>query len=200
MRIAVGELTAGRYHTAARFDRLFRNRPDPWRYSACPISERRHQLILDTLPRQRYTRLLEIGCAEGWMTLSLATRADELVAADISRVALARAGETCCHLPNVQYVQFDLLSDPLVGSFDGIVCAGVLGYLPMSGQQYVRDRLVASVASHGDLLLEHPRDAFPGEVAGSKIHALYRNHPELIVLCHREVDNYAITLFRKVSA
>jgi 2-polyprenyl-3-methyl-5-hydroxy-6-metoxy-1,4-benzoquinol methylase len=198
-QIAICEVTSGRYHTAARFDRLFKKTPDPWRYAGSPISERRHQLILDTLSGRRYTRLLEIGCAEGWITHSLATRADELVAADISSVALARARHACCEHRNVQFVHFDLLTDPVAGFFDCIVCAGVLVYLPMSAQQSVRDRLVASIAPGGDLLLEHLRDASPGEVAGNKIQALYRNHSKLTVLSHQEVEDYAITLLRKVA-
>ena len=188
----------GRYHTAKRFDRLFARRSDPWGYHSDPVSEERRELVLKTLPRNRYHRLLEIGCAEGLITLSLANRADELVAADISCVALGRARENCRHLANVRFAQLDLLVDPLSGSFDGIVCAGVLVFLPSVAQPKVRDRLVASLESGGDLLLEHTKRAYPGEIAGSEIHALYRDHPELTVLEHEEVDNYAITLFRRM--
>ena len=51
----------------------------------------------------------------------------------------------------------------------------------------------------GDLLLEHTREASPGESAGSDIHELYRQRPEFTVLRHLEIANYAITVFRKVG-
>ena len=198
-RVAFCQRAFGRYHTAARFDRLFARTPDPWGYRDDPVSEERRALILRTLPRDHYPRLLELGCAEGWMTLPLSTRATALVAADISRVALDRARERCRHLGTVRFVQLDLLTDPLVETFDGIVCAGVLVFLPAIEQQNVRDRLVASLAVGGDLLLEHTRQAYPGEIAGTEIHAHYRQHPELTVIRHDEVHNYAITLLRKVA-
>jgi SAM-dependent methyltransferase len=198
-RISLSERAFGRYHTAARFDRLFARASDPWGYRDDPVSEERRALILRTLPRDHYPRLLELGCAEGWMTLPLSTRAAELVAADISRVALERARERCRHVETVRFVQLDLLIDPLVDTFDGIVCAGVLVFLPATEQQEVRDRLVASLAVGGDLLLEHTRKAYPGEMAGNEIHDSYRQHPELTVMQHDEVANYAVTLLRKVA-
>ena len=197
-RISFCERFSGRYHTAARFDRIFARTLDPWRYRGNPVSEERRELILKILPRDRYPQLLEVGCAEGWMTLPLASRADQLVAADISSVALARAGQKCREVSNVRFVQLDLLVDPLWGTFDGILCAGVLVFLPEIAQQKVRDRLVASLTIGGDLLLEHTRRAYAGEVAGSKIHDLYRQSSRAQLMRHEEVDNYAITLFRKV--
>ena len=189
----------GRYHTPARFDRLFASTSDPWRYHGDPISEHRRELILSLLPRQSYPRMLEIGCAEGWMTSELAARAVRLVAADFSRVAIARARERCRCVPNVSFARFDLLNESLVGSFDCIVCAGVLVLLPGAKQQTVPDRLVLSLASGGDLILEHTRCSYPGAVAGDKIHRLYGDHPELALLQHHEAENYAVTVFRRVN-
>ena len=187
----------GRYHTAARFDRLFMKNPDPWSYSGNPVSEERRKLILDMLPLGRYKRLLEIGCATGWMTLPLATRADELVAADISSVALARAHDRCRQSKNIRLRNLDLLTEEINDRFECIVCAGVLVFLPAAAQQMIRDRLAAVLLAGGDLILEHTVNAYPGEIAGDWIHALYRHHPELVMLQHVDVGNYAITLFRK---
>jgi SAM-dependent methyltransferase len=198
-KIAVRELTFGRYHTAARFDRLFLTAPDPWSYGSSPISTKRRQLILDTLPRRQYERLLELGCAEGWMTGLLALRAYELVAADISVVALARARDRCRH-QNVHFIQIDLIEKFVPGVFDGIVCAGVLPFLPMNSQQVICNRIIAALEPDGHLLLEHIKNAYPGELAGDKIHELYRNNAKLVVISDLEVDNYIITLFRKIGA
>jgi SAM-dependent methyltransferase len=193
------EIVFGRYYTAARFDRRFAKTSDPWGYCGDPVSEERRGLILKSLPRNRYPRLLEVGCGAGWMTLPLASRTDDLLSVDISSIALARAREKCRQAANIRFVKLDLLTDPIMGTFDCIVCAGVLDYLPAVAQQKIRNCLVASLAAGGDLVLEHTRHAYPGRVAGSEIHALYRDHPELRMLQHDEVDTYAITLFRKVA-
>jgi trans-aconitate methyltransferase len=151
------------------------------------------------LPRRHYPRLLEIGCAEGWMTTELANRADRLLAADISRVALGRAADACRGLPSVRFVQLDLASDPLAGPFEAIVCAGVLLFMPERSHPEIRDRLVTRLAPQGDLVLEHTRAAFHGEVSGVDVHRSYAAHPELTVIDHVDVEHYAITAYRKAA-
>jgi SAM-dependent methyltransferase len=199
-QIFIGERVFGRYHTARRFDCLFARTPDPWGYRGDAVAEERRDLILKTLPVQRYRRLLEVGCAAGWMTVSLASRTDDLLAVDISSVALQHAREECRPLTNVRVLKLDLLTEPIRGTFDGILCAGVLVFLPAESQQEVRDRLAAALAPGGDLILEHTVRRYPGEVAGSEIHELYRHHPQLIAIKHQEACNYAVTLFRKVPS
>jgi protein-L-isoaspartate O-methyltransferase len=196
-RVGVWQRVFGRYYTGERFDRVFRDTPDPWSYESDAVSRERRRLLLEILPPRSYARLLEIGCAEGWMTLPLSNRAEELVAADISGVALGRARDRCRSVSNIRFVQLDLVTDPMLRGFDAIVCAGVLVYVPAIAQERVRDSVVASLHPGGDLLLEHTCQAYPGEIAGSEIHALYRRHPELTVTRHEDVENYAITLFRK---
>ena len=38
------------------------------------------------------------------------------------------------------------------------------------------------------------------ERAGAALHRMYRGHPALTVVRHEEVDNYAITVFRKSAS
>ena len=197
-RIYLCESFFGRYHTAARFDRLFARTPDPWGYSGDPVSEERRALIMEMLPRKRYGRLLEIGCATGWMTLPLSSRADEVVAADISSTALAYARKRCRQSANIRFRRLDLLTESIPESFEGIVCAGVLVFLPANSQKIIRDHLVAALVAGGDLILEHTTGAYPGEMAGNRIHALYEEDPRLRKLEHVEVGNYAITLLQKL--
>ena len=159
----------GRYFTSRYFDHFFAATPDPWGFREGAIAQERRRLIIGLLSRRRYSRLLEIGCAEGWMTLMLANLADEVVSVDLSVVALERARKQCSDLRNVTFEQMDLIVDPLpVGLFDCILCAGVLEYLPMNVQQNVCQKIVASLPCGGELLLEHPRKRFPGEVAGAR--------------------------------
>ncbi len=134
------------------------------------------------------------------MTSMLANLADELVSVDLSMVALERAREQCSELRNVTFEKMDLAIDPLPdGLFDCILCAGVLVYLPMDVQQIVCRKMVASLPSGGELLLEHSRKAFPGEVAGLEVHSLYRRNPELSEIHNHDEDEYAISLFCRVA-
>jgi 2-polyprenyl-3-methyl-5-hydroxy-6-metoxy-1,4-benzoquinol methylase len=196
-RIALCEAWLGRYHTAEQFDREFTSNADPWGYERDPVAGERKALLLDLLPRRRMARLLEIGCAAGWITRELAARAERVVALDVSRVALDLARARCADCRNVEFRRFDLLQDALDGVYDAAVCAGVLVYLPWKRQAGVRDAIVAALEPGATLLLEHCRDAFPGEVAGSRIHALYAAHPRLAVTARERRDIYEIVVFRR---
>jgi len=199
-KLGLNRLFFGRSFTMKYFDHFFTASPDPWEFRGSPIQEERRSLIIRLLSCKRYSRLLEIGCAQGWMTLRLAEMADQVASIDISRVALEGAREHCAGLYNVTFSHMDLVVDPLpAGSFDCIVCAGVLVYLPAAAESDVCHKVVASLECGGILLLEHVREAYPGEVPGRIIHELYRRKPELKQIHHLEVDNYAITVFRKGS-
>lgn len=196
-RITLIERVEGRYYTAARLDRLFSSRPDPWSYKTDPSSQQRRQLTLQALPEARYGRILEVGCAEGWMTELLAERADAVHAVDISAVALGRARQTCARFTHVTFEQIDLVERTPRGDFDAIVCTGVLVLLPAEAQARVRDGLVAALRSGGDFMLENQTEGFPGELPGSTVEAGFRAHPDLVLVHHQRVVEYDLAVFRK---
>lgn len=189
----------GRYFPKEHFDRLFARSPDPWNYQTSFVSQERKAILLASLPRHGISRLLEIGCAAGWMTAELAKRADVVTAIDISPMALRHAASHCAHLQNVQFQQLDLMTSTLDGTFDTIVCAGVLVFLPWSTQEEVRNRIIKALEPEGTLLLEHTREAFPGEVAGQRVHALYAAHPQLVLRDCVQRDIYEVLLFRRIE-
>ena len=195
-RVAAHEAFLGPYYTAARFNHLFRRTQDPWGYDGDPNAWERRGLLLAVIPPVS-PRMLEIGCAEGWITASLAARAIELHAVDISTIALSRARVACQNVTNVRFSVVNVARDPLPGVFDSIICAGILVFVPSHEQLRVRESVVAALAPGGRLVLEHTRMAYPGELAGADIHALYANHESLAKTSHTDVANYAITVFEK---
>jgi protein-L-isoaspartate O-methyltransferase len=197
LRFAWVERTGGRFYSAARLDRLYAENPDPWAYVGDPGAEQRRQLTLEALPRPRYRRLLEIGCAEGWMTELLAERADELLCVDISAVAVERARRRCERFSHVHFRVLDVVAGAPDGHFDAVVCCGVLVMLPAWSQRGVRDALVAALRPGGDLVLENQTDAYPGQLAGRNVEAGFRQHPQLTLQSHRHVVDYDISVFRR---
>ncbi len=142
-------------------------------------------------------RLLEIGCAEGWMTEALAERAEAVVAMDISAVAVARTRQRVAHLDNVQVVQRDLVVEGLEGTFDAIVCAGVLVYLPPVAQPLLCREMVAHLADGGHLLLEHQSHRSAGTLSAHDIHGLYHQHPSLRCVGQVTGSEFLVALFKK---
>ena len=139
----------GRRH----FEERFAAEPDPWRYESA-YEQRKYEQTLSLLP-PHVPRALEIGCAEGHFTVGLASRVGELVAADVSEIALARARSRCAGLANVQFTQLDVANDPLPGRFDLVVCSELLFYLEREGLQDVARKLADALVSGGALVLAH---------------------------------------------
>ncbi len=130
---------------------------DPWNYTSL-YQQTKYEQTIKLLPSIPIKQALELGCAEGYLTGSLATRVDHLIAADISQIALDRAAKNCTvqRLENVCYLRLDLTTDLLPMGCDLIVCSEVLYYI--GGQtelQTVARKLVNALAPGGYLLTAH---------------------------------------------
>lgn len=197
MRLLSYRLRFGRAFPPSYFNNLFAQGADPWRYEGDSISEKRKSLMLGLLPASPVSDILEIGCASGWMTQDFSLRAKRVTAVDCSPVALSLAMERCKGCSNIEFAALDLLTDRIDGSFDIVVCAGVLNFFPRATQLAICDKIVGSMQSGGLLLLEHLRARMPGyEVTGEEVHVLYVEHPELAVLNRTKEDSYEICLLR----
>ncbi len=110
-----------------RFDAMYDAGPDPWRNTGSFYEERRRNLVMAMLGRARYGRVLELGCADGFVTSALLERADEVHSFDGSprAVSLAQANAPaarveCGELPDaipLDTVRFDLVVLSEVGYF-----------------------------------------------------------------------------------
>ncbi len=102
--------------------------PDPWNYRS-PYEREKYELTLSLIPPHGIRSALEIACAEGIFTESLAKRVEQLKAVDISERALQRARQLCARLSNVTFDRFDLAADDIPENQDLIVCSEVLYFL-----------------------------------------------------------------------
>jgi len=143
--------------TAAHFDREFEAKIDPWDYRREAEQERHLAATLmldsvrDPVPLER---AVEIGCAEGMFTELLAPRCRELLAVDLSSVALDRARTRCDARDNVTFQKWDLLRDEDLGSFDLVVAMDVLDYLLRPGDlRHARNRIRSMLRQGGYLLV-----------------------------------------------
>jgi SAM-dependent methyltransferase len=147
------------------YEDLFRKHDDPWGYGVKPeLGSSRFEealAMVDTIEpiSRRIGHALEIGCAEGLFTEQLAPRCDNLLAVDISEIALERARARCGDHPGVEFHLWDLLRDPLpLHQFDLVVVMGVLdNFVRIWQLKLLRERLVDLVEPGGYLLVESTR-------------------------------------------
>jgi predicted TPR repeat methyltransferase len=145
-----------RLKTRRKMNRVFSRRADPFRYSESGYELKRLAAMDAALGERRFKRTLEVGCAEGHFTRRLLERGGEVVAVDISSVALERARKSA---PAARFVEADALSWGPEGQFDLIVVADVLYYMdkPLVRDQFEStfDRVAKWLLPGGTLLLAH---------------------------------------------
>ncbi|HEY9800869.1 MAG TPA: SAM-dependent methyltransferase [Leptolyngbyaceae cyanobacterium] len=137
------------------FDTLFRLARDPWQYTSS-YEQWKYEQELQLIPPTSISQALELGCAEGIFTVQLAARVEELVAADISTIALTRANQRCVlqQCDNVRLIQFDITQDELPSQrFDLIICSEILYYVGNRAMlQEVAKKLAQALKPNGYLL------------------------------------------------
>ncbi|MGH8962832.1 MAG: PIG-L family deacetylase [Jatrophihabitantaceae bacterium] len=113
----------------AYFDALYAASEDPWGLGERFYERRKRELLLAALPRERFDRAFEPGCATGRLTAELATRCRTVLAWDGVAAAVRQARErVASHVVTVQ--QRRIPYDWPDGRFDLIVLSEVGYYCP----------------------------------------------------------------------
>lgn len=166
---------------AAHFEALHRGSTDPWGVHSRWYERRKRELVLASLPRERYALGFEPGCSVGGNTRALARRCDTLVACDASPAALARAR---AHLgrtvegngaPGVRLEPWTFPHRWPEAPCDLVVVAELAYYLPEDDFHTFLAEVPHRLVRGGHLLLCHWRrpldDAFR---SGDRVHAQAR--------------------------
>jgi len=167
----------------AHFDALHRASRDPWGVHDRWYEQRKRQLLLAALPRERYRLGFEPGCSVGGNSRALAARCDVLVASDASAAAIDRAQAHLADLPTVRVAHWQFPQKWPESPCDLVVVAELAYYL----QPEARDRFLAEAPQHlsndGHLLMCHWRHRIAdASIDGDSLHALARQRLEPTLL------------------
>jgi LmbE family N-acetylglucosaminyl deacetylase/SAM-dependent methyltransferase len=143
---------------ASYFDRLYDGADDPWELGTRFYETRKRRLLLDVLPRERYRRAFEPGCATGLLTLELARRCEELRACDVAGRAVEQTRERVRGF-NVQVEPGSIPDYWPDGQLDLIVISEVGYYCPDLSE--LRARVEQSLAPDGVVVACHWRHPAP---------------------------------------
>jgi len=176
--------------TASRFDAMFHAADDPWGYATRWYERRKRALLLAALPRERYVRAFEPGCANGVTSAALAERCDSVLAWDSSAEALARARHRCAGNHAIRFEQAAIPDAWPDGKFDLIVLNELGYYLDAPRRRAVADHARAALAADGCLVACHWRRPLDdGEAGGDAIHTELARRLDRAPLCsHVEAD------------
>jgi SAM-dependent methyltransferase len=170
------------------FDAKYAQDDDPWGFASSPYELEKYRISLAELPRDIYENVLEIGCSIGVFTGMLAGRCEQLLAVDVSTIAVQRARARCRHLEHMTVKTCNIPAEFPDGQFDLIVLSEVGYYWASVDLIKARHQIINHLTPGGQLLLVHwtlPIDDAP--LTGDDVHDLFVAATELDRIgCRRE--------------
>ncbi|MDN4614616.1 bifunctional PIG-L family deacetylase/class I SAM-dependent methyltransferase [Leifsonia sp. F6_8S_P_1B] len=180
------------------FERLHREREDPWSVRSRWYERRKRALIAAVLPRERYGRAFEVGCSVGELTAVLAERCDALLAVDASAAAVETAARRVASFPQAVVERARVPRDWPEGPFDLVLVSEVAYYLAADEWRDAVDRCVASLAPGGEVVLCHwTGHADDFAQSGVEAHRVFRERSGLEVVVEHRDEGFLLEVLRR---
>ena len=178
------------------FDEFYGDHPDPWGFADRWYEKRKRQILLASLPRERFQRAFEPGCANGDLTTELALRCKSVLATEISSKARQRAIDKLSGRPNVQVESGQVPRDWPEGKFDLVVISEIGYYCGPADLEMLVERSISSLTADGVLALCHWRhevQEYP--LGGDDVHRAFRADSRLEGIAAHEESDFLLDIF-----
>jgi SAM-dependent methyltransferase len=179
------------------FTGMYEAKPDPWDNATKWSDQRKYAVALASLPRARYRRAYEPGCAVGLFTRQLAPRCDELLAVDAVPEAVRQAAAAVGELPHVTVEQAVLPADLPAGTFDLIVIGDLLYYLSAGDLAELLAGLAARLEPGGEVVAMHYRDRAGTTWDGAHVHEALAALPRLDRVVRHDDEWFVLDVLRR---
>ena len=181
------------------FQQLFDASDDPWSFRTRWYEKRKRDLMLATLPRQRYQRVFEPACANGELSAMLAERSESLLCQDLNAKAVGLARTRLGHLPHVSVEQARIPDDWPDGMFDLIVLSEVGYFLDAKAWHQVIENTLLSLSPEGGVLAchwLHPIDGCSQD--GRDVHSALAERLRLHRLVRHEEADFVLEFWSRL--
>ncbi|WGS54995.1 nodulation S family protein (plasmid) [Paraburkholderia sp. D15] len=158
------------------FDDLYRESDDPWNLRKGWYEKRKRALTLALLPHQHYRNAFEPGCANGELTVELASRCGALLSVDLHERAVQLTRERVAGVAHVRVEQRTVPRDwpQEAGLFNLIVISEFAYYLDATELRALAACISTSLTPDGTLLACHWRRPFmEARASADTAHALF---------------------------
>ena len=180
------------------FDQLYAGADDPWDLRGRWYERRKRAAVLAALPRKRYRRGFEPGCAVGALTVGLAARCDELLAVDRHERPVAAAAEALAGHEHVRVARMDVPAQWPDGAFDLVVLSEIGYYFAGTDLVRLAALAAASVLPGGTLLGCHWRHPAPDHaVPGDEVHRVLAAQPGLVRVVHHLEEDFVLDVWTR---
>ncbi len=186
---------------AKYFDDVYAAHDDPWSFETSDYERAKYAHTLQSLPRDRYERALEVGCSIGVLTQQLAPRCGRLLSVDVAEKALAQARERCRSLPQVEFQKMNIPEEFPSGLFDLVLVSEVAYYFSRPDLERFADSLAAAQPHGADLVLVHFTPVVADYPAtGDEVHDYFLGRPEWHSLVASRQERYRLDVLRRQAS
>ncbi|GAB7552124.1 SAM-dependent methyltransferase [Novosphingobium sp. 11B] len=183
------------------FEEMFEHTEDPWDLESSDYERAKYADTVRALGGRIYMNAFEIGCAKGILTQQLAPSCRDLLAVDVSTIALRAARARCVPLEHVSFANMAVPRLMPARSFDLVILSEVAYYWADEDLKRVSAWLGSHVRSGGDILLVHWTGAtdYPqsGDDAVEKLRTMLGDG--VVVLTDERMPLYRLNLWRRRS-
>jgi trans-aconitate methyltransferase len=148
-------MTTGSATPHEYFVGMYAGSPDPWGFDERWYEQRKFAITLACLPRPRYRRAVEPGCANGALTERLAGRCDELIAFDFVDDVVERCRSRVASMDGVQVLHEEFPDFWPPGKGDLVVWSEVAYYLSDEQAEHAVSGLDRWLEVGGNLVAVH---------------------------------------------
>ncbi len=181
------------------FEDMYRANPDPWDFETSDYEAQKYQTTIATLPKPRYSNVLEIGGSIGVLTALLAQRCDSLLSIDVSEIAQKKAIARCQDLPQVRFKIAQVPQDYPDEMFDLTLVSEVGYYLSWDDLKKTQQLILKHLQVGGHLLLVHwTLFAKDYPLTGDEVHNSFLQLTGLKHLKGLREERYRLDLFERV--
>ncbi len=178
------------------FARLYASAEDPWSFESSWYERRKRSVLLAALPRERFRRAFEPGCARGDLSVLLADRSDCLIADEWSEQPLRAAQRRLAGRSGVEVRRGRIPDDWPAGAFDLIVLSELAYYV--ADLALLARRVLASLDADGVVVLLHWRRIAPDHPhTAETVHLALRAALRLPVLVRHEEDDFLLDILAR---
>ena len=182
--------------SSEHFEKKYIVNDDPWQYASNQYELQKYNQAIQTLPREKYTSALELGCSIGVMTELIAKKCIHLLAIDCAPSALTLARQRCAQLPHVHVKQAAVPREFPDGLFDLITFCELGYYLSERDLAELYNKIAQALMRGGHLLMVHWKGKIEdGPLTATLVHTMIKSDQRFKRIACVTHPEYLLDLF-----
>ena len=182
------------------FASLYSRDKDPYKVQTRWYEKRKIQLLLGSLPKERYEYAFEPGVGVGALSQPLSERCERLIVSDLNEKAIRSTKDALKKAKNVDYIVSAIPAywPPEETRFDLIVLSEILYFLDEIELEEVIDKCQQSLLPSGNIVICNWKHAFTQRKLSTEfIHACFSSITDLRLIVKHEEDDFLLDVYSK---